>query len=275
MRTRAKSTSLLTGLAAILILLAPIGAPPVYAQDQAAAPPAAEEEAPAPLTLDELKMLVARIALYPDDLVAAVIAASLYPLQIVQAARFLEQKKTRPSLEPSDKWDGSVISLLNYPSIVKMMNDDLEWTEQLGDAAVNQQKDLLVAIQQLRDKAVGQGRAEVERQGAGGQRERQRRHHGRPTRRSSMSRPISRRCSTSPATSRSARRSPIGSLPVLLLSNRALLGRRSSPARPLGAIVDWDDWDAWGGDVDIDVDIGDRMDFDFDKIDIDNIDVNN
>ena len=107
-----------------------------------------------PLTDDELEVLVAPIALYPDELVALVIAASLYPVDIVQGARFLEDLKKDPSLKPSEDWDGSVVSLLNYPDVVKMMSDDLEWTQMLGEAALNQQKDLLVAIQQLRDQAV-------------------------------------------------------------------------------------------------------------------------
>ena len=57
-------------------------------------------------------------------------------------------------MQPKDTWDGSVISLLNYPEVVKMMSDDLEWTQALGDALANQQKDVLAAIQQLRDEAV-------------------------------------------------------------------------------------------------------------------------
>ena len=73
---------------------------------------------PSPLTTEELEVLVAPIALYPDELVALVIAGSLYPVDIVQGARFLEERKKNPSLEPSEDWDGSVISLLNYPDIV-------------------------------------------------------------------------------------------------------------------------------------------------------------
>lgn len=107
-----------------------------------------------PLSDDELEVLAAPIALYPDELLALVIAASVYPVDIVQAARFLEDRKKNPSLQPSEDWDGSVVSLLNYPDVVKMMNDDLEWTQMLAEAALNQQKDLLVAIQQLRDQAV-------------------------------------------------------------------------------------------------------------------------
>jgi hypothetical protein len=121
------------------------------AQDVAAA------DAPEPLTEEELEILVARIALYPDELVALISAASLYPLQIIEAERFLEQRKTKPDLQPKADWDGSVVSLLNYPEIVKMMSDDLDWTQAFGDALVNQQEDVLIAIQQLRERAVAQG----------------------------------------------------------------------------------------------------------------------
>lgn len=112
------------------------------------------EQAPAPLTTEELQVLVARIALYPDELVALISAASLYPLQIVEADRFLEEAKTKPGRKPKSAWDGSVISLLNYPEVVNMMSDDLDWTQLLGEAIVNQQDDVLVAIQQLREEAV-------------------------------------------------------------------------------------------------------------------------
>jgi len=109
------------------------------------------------LSDEEMQVLVARIALYPDELVALVTSASLYPLQIVEAARFLGEVKHDASLKPKDAWDGSIVSLLNYPDIVKMMSDDLDWTQQLGDAVADQQKDLLIAIQTLRDKAVADG----------------------------------------------------------------------------------------------------------------------
>ncbi|MDL2398804.1 DUF3300 domain-containing protein [Rhizobium mayense] len=128
---------------------APANNPPAAAQ--------ADQEQPAQLSDDELEVLVARIALYPDDLVAAISAASLFPLQIVEAARFLEAKKKNADLKPKSDWDGSVISLLNYPEVVKMMSDDLEWTQAFGSALTNQQKDVLVAIQQLRDEAVAKG----------------------------------------------------------------------------------------------------------------------
>ena len=170
---------------------------PSIAQEQAAADaaPAAAEQAPDPLDDDELEVLVARIALYPDELVAVISEASLYPLQIVEAARFLEKAAKDKNLKPKDTWDGSVISLLNYPEIVKMMSDDLEWTQTLGDALTYQQKDVLIAIQQLRDKAVAAGaiktddKIKVEQSATTSS-------SSRPIRRSSMCRSTSRRCST-------------------------------------------------------------------------------
>jgi hypothetical protein len=153
---RARSFRLTAGLTALALMSMQ---PPTLSLAQTAAPaaapaPAATAAATDLLSEDELEILVARIALYPDELVAAISAASLFPLQIIEAQRFLEAKKKSADLKPKDDWDGSVISLLNYPDIVKMMSDDLDWTQKLGDALTNQQKDVLVAIQQLRDEAV-------------------------------------------------------------------------------------------------------------------------
>ena len=131
---------------------------PSLSQEQptADASPAAQQ-APDPLDEDELEVLVARIALYPDELIAVISEASLYPLQVVEASRFLDKLAKDKTLKPKETWDGSVVSLLNYPETVTMMSDDLEWTQALGDALTYQQKDVLIAIQQLRDKAVASG----------------------------------------------------------------------------------------------------------------------
>jgi uncharacterized protein DUF3300 len=109
------------------------------------------------LSKDELNALVGKIALYPDDLVAIVLPASTYPLQVVEAARFLEQRQKDPSLKPSDKWDDSVVALLNYPEVVKLMNNDLDWTWKLGDAVINQRGEVLDAIQGFRTQAAAAG----------------------------------------------------------------------------------------------------------------------
>jgi uncharacterized protein DUF3300 len=108
-------------------------------------------------TADDLQSLVGPIALYPDDLVGIVLPASTYPLQIVQAARFLEQRKIDGALTPDESWDDSVVALLNYPEVVKLLNDDLDWTWDLGQAVLNQNTDVLNAIQTFRDRAYAAG----------------------------------------------------------------------------------------------------------------------
>jgi uncharacterized membrane protein YgcG len=145
---------LLSAAAVIALGSAPA---PLRAETTPAEATQAAEEAPQPLSAEELDILVARIALYPDELVALISAASLYPLQVVEAERFLEDLKTKKDLKPKASWDGSIVSLLNYPEIVKMMSDDLEWTQLFGESIVNQQEDVLNAIQQLREQAVANG----------------------------------------------------------------------------------------------------------------------
>ena len=128
------------------------------------APPAPAQAAPplAPFKAEELDQIAAPIALYPDPLVAQVLMASTYPLEIVQAARFM---KDNPSLtgDPlaqalqGQTWDDSVKSLITFPQVLSMMDSKLDWTQKLGDAFLAQQKDLMDAIQRLRAKAQASG----------------------------------------------------------------------------------------------------------------------
>jgi len=106
-----------------------------------------------PFTAEQLETLIGPVALYPDELLGIVLPASTYPLQIVQAARYLEKVETDDSLEPDESWDESVLGLLNYPEIITMMNDDLNWTWQLGEAAANQQQELMGSAQSFRGRA--------------------------------------------------------------------------------------------------------------------------
>ena len=107
---------------------------------------------------EELDQLVAPIALYPDPLLAQVLMASAYPLDIVQAERWLRSHKglkgdqLKAALAKED-WDDSIKSLVATPDVLAMMNDKLDWTEKLGDAVVDQQPDVMDAIQRLRAKA--------------------------------------------------------------------------------------------------------------------------
>jgi hypothetical protein len=82
----------------------------------------------------ELEELVGPIALYPDDLLAIVLPASAYPMQIIDAQRFLEDLEDDPTLEPNPDWDDSVVALLNYPEVLALLNEDLDWTWRLGEA---------------------------------------------------------------------------------------------------------------------------------------------
>jgi hypothetical protein len=111
----------------------------------------------APLSPDELRELVAPVALYPDDLLALVLPATTQPLQIVEAQRFLDKQKANKDLKPNENWDPAVLALLNYPEVIKLMNDDLDWTQRLGNAVMDQQEDVLAAIQDARQGATAAG----------------------------------------------------------------------------------------------------------------------
>ena len=109
------------------------------------------------LSSTELQDLVGPIALYPDDLLAIVLPASAYPLQIVDVARFLEALKDDPSLQPDPEWDDSVVALTNYPEIVELLNGDIDWTWRLGEAVVAHQDDVVAAVESFRDRAYAAG----------------------------------------------------------------------------------------------------------------------
>jgi hypothetical protein len=143
------------GLLASLIAIAPAGA-------QAPAPaPAGAAQSPAATALfkkEELEQLVAPIALYPDSLVAQILMASTYPLEVVEAARWskanpgLKDKALEDALQ-KQTWDPSVKSLTAFPQVLQSMNEKLDMTQKLGDAFLAQQKDVLDAVQRLRGKA--------------------------------------------------------------------------------------------------------------------------
>jgi hypothetical protein len=127
-------------------------------QDQTAAAETGDAGAAVPqLSAEELHALVAPVALYPDDLLAIVLPAATQPLQVVEAARFLEKLKTSKDLKPSENWDPAVLALLNYPEVIKLMNDDLDWTQRLGNAVMDQQEGVLAAIQAARGEATAAG----------------------------------------------------------------------------------------------------------------------
>jgi hypothetical protein len=107
---------------------------------------------------EQLDALVAPIALYPDELLANVLAASTYPLEVVQADRWLKARKSlkgdglKKEVE-KQSWDDSVKALVSTPDVVSMMSDKVDWIKNLGDAVLAQQADVMDAIQRLRSKA--------------------------------------------------------------------------------------------------------------------------
>jgi hypothetical protein len=109
------------------------------------------------LSAAQLEALVGPVALYPDDLLALVLPASTQPQQVVDAKRFLEQRKTNASLEPPKTWDPSVIALLNYPDALNRMSADFTWLQQLGTSVVDQQAAVMDAVQSFRRKVLEAG----------------------------------------------------------------------------------------------------------------------
>jgi hypothetical protein len=126
-----------------------------------AAPPwvlAQSAEEPKAFKQEELDQILAPIALYPDELLSQVLMASTYPLEVVQAERWAKQNKSlkadalTDALEKQD-WDPSVKSLVNCPDVLTMMSEKLDWTQKLGDAFLEQQKEVMDTVQKLRQKA--------------------------------------------------------------------------------------------------------------------------
>ncbi|MGZ8213817.1 MAG: DUF3300 domain-containing protein [Methylosarcina sp.] len=118
--------------------------------------PAQSTPAPAAKPLTDLESLVAPIALYSDPLLAELLVASTYPLEVVQAARWLETNPDLATLSSKD-WEASIMRLASVPLVIKTMNDHLDWTTQLGDAFLAKPAEIRDAIQKLRKRAVDAG----------------------------------------------------------------------------------------------------------------------
>ena len=178
-RLRRKSDRLIRqGLAVVLsalMIMVPMGQqafaqeplpiPPLeqQQQQQQAPPPAAADQQQVPegqpLTNDQLDQLVAPIALYPDALVAQVLAAATYPTQVVQADRWLQAQGNTAKPDQiaagaeTQNWDASVKALTAFPTVLAQMDKNLQWTTDLGNAYYNQPQDVMDAVQAMRQKA--------------------------------------------------------------------------------------------------------------------------
>jgi uncharacterized membrane protein YgcG len=160
-----------TALAAVLtgLLAAPQGAilraqqqPPPTTTSSATA---MSSEAPESVKLsgDQLESLVAPIALYPDPLLAQCLVASTYPIDIVAAQQWLAKNTTLKGdaltkAAQGQDWDPSVQALVTLPEALKILSENIAWTEDLGDAVLAQQSEVMEAVQRLRAKAKDGGK---------------------------------------------------------------------------------------------------------------------
>ncbi len=128
------------------------------------APPASVPQANTPLlSPQQLDNLVAPIALYPDPLVTQVLVASTYPLEIVEAQQWLQKNKSLTgtslmSAAQQQNWDASVQALVAFPDVLAKLNQDVGWTNALGNAFLAQQADVMRAVQRMRASAMGNGK---------------------------------------------------------------------------------------------------------------------
>jgi uncharacterized membrane protein YgcG len=150
-----------------LAVAALIVAGPVLAQSPAPSPGSVPAQAAAAdgaktFSQQDLDTLLAPIALYPDALLAQILMASTYPLEIVEAARWakanpaVKEQALQDAMEKQE-WDPSVKALTAVPKVLEQMNEKLDWTQKLGDAFLANQKDVMTTVQQLRAKAAAAG----------------------------------------------------------------------------------------------------------------------
>jgi len=120
------------------------------------------QKTPGTFKKEELAQMLAPIALYPDPLLAQIFMASTYPIEVVQAARWVKENQNikGDQLEAALKkknWDVSVKSLAHFPEVLTKMSEEIEWATKLGDAFMAQQKDVMDMVQELRAKARAEG----------------------------------------------------------------------------------------------------------------------
>jgi Protein of unknown function (DUF3300) len=152
-----------TALAAVTAIA--IGGGDAYAYVWVAPPPiqqAASSQVTAAISPDQLDSLVAPVALYPDPLLAQVLAASTYPLEIMQLQQWLtkHQGLTGQALANAvqqEPWDPSVQAMAVLPDVVKRLTDDIQWTTDLGNAFLAQESGVMDAVQRMRRKAEATG----------------------------------------------------------------------------------------------------------------------
>jgi hypothetical protein len=165
MRGKAMQNALKRALAGVLVLAL---SAPVTALAQSAPSPTATLAAgqPAPVfTQQQLDQILAPVALYPDPLLTSILTAATYPLEVVQAARWVADPRNAQlkgdaltAALANQPWDPSVTSLVPFPQVLKMLDSRLDWMQQLGDAFLSQQAAVMDSVQRLRQEAEAAGK---------------------------------------------------------------------------------------------------------------------
>ena len=167
-----RRSPIIRGMAAVLcLLLVASGQPLLFAQTPTpqAKPAAAGADAAVKLSNDQLDSLVAPVALYPDPLLSQALVASTYPLELVQAQQWLKKNEKLKGDDltkavEKQKWDPSVQATAVVPDLLKRLTEDITWTQNLGNAFLEQQDDVMNAVQRLRAKAKADGKLDSSEQ---------------------------------------------------------------------------------------------------------------
>ena len=148
-------------LPAAVVAQEPVAPPPPAPSAQGA--PQAQPPQAQPLSAQQLDNLVAPVALYPDPLLSQVLVAATYPLEVVEAAQWLQQNPNLKGLDlvnaaKQQNWDASIQALVVFPDVLNRLNSDIRWTTDLGNAFLAQQSDVMNAVQRMRAQAQANGR---------------------------------------------------------------------------------------------------------------------
>jgi len=163
-QTRTVALSALLVFGSFVLAIAQVGCASQASRADDTAPSAEVGSPPSPpgpqtaWSPDELNQLVAPIALYPDALVAQIVAAASYPTEVVEADRWIQQNSVLKgaalaTAADSQSWDPSVKALTQFPSVLAMLDKNLSWTSALGEAYVGQPQNVLDAVQVMRQRA--------------------------------------------------------------------------------------------------------------------------
>ena len=163
MTSKAKGASVRSLVAILCALILVPGDTLAYVSSPSQAAASSTPNQASKIPPEQLDSLVAPIALYPDPLLAQALAASTYPLEIIQLRQWLEKNKGLKDKALADavgkeNWDPSVQALVAFPTVLQMLDQSLDWTTALGNAFLAQQADVMAAVQRMRTKAQQSGK---------------------------------------------------------------------------------------------------------------------